>query len=151
MFGPMPIMKLTAKDGYHVKVGDTPYFEVVNFTGGDHGFHTHGFHFQHIDTEYIDIDTPSFNRIEKPLRLSVEDTIRVPKRPGLILGRSFTIVRLAIRFDDSAKHRRYRRKPWELLAGGLAPTATTSGGWLVHCHHLEHAARGMMSFLTVTR
>jgi FtsP/CotA-like multicopper oxidase with cupredoxin domain len=151
MFGPMPMMKLTAKDGYHVKVGETHYFEVINFTGGDHNFHAHGFRLQHIDTEYIDLDTPAFNRKEAPLRLAYEDTIRVPKRPGLILGRSFTIMRLAMRFDDRAKARKkLRRKSKELLAGGLTPSATSSGGWLVHCHHLTHAVKGMMSFITVT-
>jgi FtsP/CotA-like multicopper oxidase with cupredoxin domain len=29
------------------------------------------------------------------------------------------------------------------------PTATTSGGWLFHCHILEHSARGMMGFFEV--
>ena len=30
---PLPMMKLRAQDGYHVKVGDVRYFEVINFTG----------------------------------------------------------------------------------------------------------------------
>ena len=151
-FGPMPMMMLTAKDGYHVKVGDTHYWEVVNFTGGDHNFHTHGFRFHHIDTEFIDLDTPAFNRKEQPLRLAYEDTIRIPKRPGLILGRSFTIVRLAVRFDDKARaQKKLRRRPTELLAGGLTPTAKSSGGWVMHCHLLTHAVKGMMSFITVTK
>lgn len=150
-FGPIPMMKQTPATGYHVKVGETRVWEIVNFTGGDHNFHTHGFRFQLLDTEYIDLDKPSNNYVEKPQRLTYEDTIRVPKRPNLILGRSFTIVRVITRFDDRSRRRSLRRDSTELLAGGLTPTATKSGGWLVHCHHLPHAARGMMSYITVTK
>ena len=149
-FGPIPMMKQTAQDGYHVKVGERRIWEIVNFTGGDHSFHTHGFRFQHLDTQYIDLDEPTFNYTEKALRLSFEDTVRVPKRPNFVLGRSFTIMRVAVEFDDSSRPPSRRRTPKELLAGGLVPTATGSGGWLMHCHHLTHAARGMMSFITVT-
>ncbi len=35
---------------------------------------------------------------------------------------------------------------YTLDAGGKVPTATRSGGWLAHCHILEHSARGMMTF-----
>jgi len=150
-FGPIPMMKQTASTGYHVKIGETRVWEIVNFTGGDHNFHTHGFRFQHLDSEYIDLDDARNNYIEKAQRLTYEDTFRIPKRPNLILGRSFTIVRVIGRFDDRSRRRPYRRRSRDLLAGGLVPTATTSGGWLVHCHHLPHAARGMMSFITVTR
>jgi FtsP/CotA-like multicopper oxidase with cupredoxin domain len=150
-FGPIPMMKQTAQTGYHVKVGETRIWEIVNFTGGDHNFHTHGFRFQHLDTEYIDLDEPTFNYHEPALRLSYEDTIRVPKRPNFFLGRSFTIVRVIAEFDDSSKPHGLARRADELLAGGLVPTATTSGGWLMHCHHLTHAATGMMSFITVTK
>jgi FtsP/CotA-like multicopper oxidase with cupredoxin domain len=150
-FGPIPMMKQTAATGYHVKVGQTRDWEVVNFTGGDHNFHLHGFRFQHLDSEFIDLDKPNNNYIVKPLRLSYEDTIRIPKRPNLTLGRSFTIVRVITRFDDASRPPALRRRAQQLLAGGLVPTATRSGGWLVHCHHLPHAARGMMSFVTVTK
>ncbi len=152
-YDPRPFMRLIASDGYHVKIGETRYWEVINFTGNDHNFHTHGFRFQHIDTEYIDLDEPKNNRREPPLRLCFEDTIRVPKRPNSLtgLGRSYSIIRLAVRFDDSSNPVDRRRTPGEFLAGGLTPTASGSGGWLVHCHSLEHAARGMISFITVTR
>ncbi|MCB9871080.1 MAG: multicopper oxidase family protein [Planctomycetes bacterium] len=149
-FGPMPMMMLTANDGYKVKVGEVRMWEIVNFTGGDHNFHTHGFRFQQIETQYIDLDDASFNRTEKAQRLTYEDTIRVPMRPNLTLGRSFTIVRLAAQFDDSAKPAALRRSAKEMVAGGLVPTATTSGGWLVHCHFLEHARLGMMSFIQIS-
>ncbi len=88
---------------------------------------------------------------EAPLRLAYEDTIRTPRRPGFTLGRSYTIARLAVKFDDSARPPALRRTATELLAGGLAPSANASGGWLTHCHFLEHAVQGMMSFVTVTR
>lgn len=68
----------------------------------------------------------------------IKDTILLPARPGAH-GRSRTIVRLAASFDDTGRE-------GELVAFGKVPTADTSGGWLFHCHLLEHSARGMMSF-----
>lgn len=150
-FDPRPMMKQRAGDGYEVRVGEVRLWEVLNFTGNDHNFHVHGFRFQHVETEYIDLDEKENNRKEEPERVAFEDTIRVPKRAGLTLGRSYTIVRLAMRFDDKDLPAGLRRPPEQMLAGGLSPGATTSGGWLVHCHFLEHAAKGMMSFITVKR
>jgi hypothetical protein len=83
--------------------------------------------------------------------LAFEDTIRVPKRPGLVLGRSYTIMRLAVRFDDNARPAALRRRVDQLVAGGLAPGVDRSGGWLLHCHFLEHGSKGMMSFITLER
>ncbi len=150
-YDPRPMMKQGAEDAYEVRVGEVRCWEVVNFTGNDHNFHVHGFRFQHLDTEFIDLDEKENNRKEEPLRLAWEDTIRIPKRAGLSLGRSYTIVRLAMRFDDADLPVGLRRAPAQLLAGGLSPGATSSGGWLVHCHFLEHAAKGMMSFIAVKR
>jgi FtsP/CotA-like multicopper oxidase with cupredoxin domain len=151
MFMPKPMMMMTAKDGHHVKVGDVHYWEIVNFTGGAHNFHTHGFRFQHIDTTYVDLDAAVTEWTEPAKRVAYEDTILIPKRPALILSRSYTIVRLAVHFDDRDRLPSLRRTISEMLAGGLSPTVTTSGGWLVHCHHLEHAAKGMASFVTLTK
>lgn len=151
MFMPKPMMKMTAKDGHHVKIGSVHYWEIVNFTGGDHNFHTHGFRFQHIDTTYVDLDATVKSWTEPARRLAYEDTIRIPKRPNLVLSRSYTIVRLMTHFDDRDRIPALRRTINEMLAGGLQPTVTTSGGWLLHCHHLEHAAKGMASFVTLTR
>ncbi|MEE2886960.1 MAG: multicopper oxidase family protein [Planctomycetota bacterium] len=150
-YDPQPFMKLRPEDGFHVRAGDTRVWEVINFTGTDHNFHTHGFRFQHLETEFIDLDEADNCRTEKPLRLAYEDTIRTPRRPGLTSGRSYTIVRLATRFDDAARPAALRRTHGELVAGGLAPSANMSGGWLVHCHFLEHTIQGMRSFITVTR
>lgn len=150
-YDPQPFMKLRPADGFHVRVGETRVWEVINFTGTDHNFHTHGFRFQHLETEFVDLDKPENCRVEKPLRLAYEDTIRTPRRAGLTMGRSYTIVRLAMRFDDQARPPARRRTPDQLVAGGLAPSANMSGGWLVHCHFLEHTIQGMRSFITVTR
>ena len=101
--------------------------------------------------EYIDLDEPKNNRRESSKRACYEDTIRVPQRPGLVLGRSYTVMRLAVRFDDAHRPVMLRRRAEELIAGGLHPSRDGSGGWLVHCHFLEHSRKGMMSFITVRR
>jgi FtsP/CotA-like multicopper oxidase with cupredoxin domain len=36
-----------------------------------------------------------------------------------------------------------------MAASGKVPGADFSGGWVAHCHMLEHAARGMMTFVNV--
>ncbi|MEE2888167.1 MAG: multicopper oxidase domain-containing protein [Planctomycetota bacterium] len=151
MFMPKPMMMMKAKDGHHVKLGDVHYWEICNFTGGAHNFHTHGFRFQHIDTTYVDLDAAVKEWTEPARRVAYEDTILIPKRPALVLSRSYTIVRLAIHFDDRDRLPALRRTVNEMLAGGLVPTVTTSGGWLLHCHMLEHAAKGMASFVTLTK
>ncbi|MCA8954726.1 MAG: multicopper oxidase domain-containing protein [Planctomycetes bacterium] len=148
---PLAMMKLGPDDGCQVKVGEARCLEVVNFTGSDHNVHLHGFVMQHLGTEFIDLDEPKNNHRLKPLRLADEDTIQIPKRPGLILGRSHTVVRIAVRFDDSGLAPALRRRPDELMAGGLAPGIGRSGGWLLHCHFLEHGSKGMMTFVSVRR
>ncbi len=150
-YAPRPMMRQRAQHGWHVQLGSERIWEVVNFTGNDHNFHVHGFRFQHLSTEYIDLDEPEFNKTEAPRRVAWEDTLRIARRPGLTLGRSYTITRLATRFDDDDLPFRLRRDATEILAGGLDPTPSRSGGWVVHCHFLEHSAMGMMSFVTVTR
>jgi FtsP/CotA-like multicopper oxidase with cupredoxin domain len=73
--------------------------------------------------------------------LEEKDTIHLPRRPGA-MGRSRTITRLAVRFDDTGRE-------GQIGAYGKAPGPGASGGWFVHCHLLGHAGRGMMTFLQV--
>ena len=137
---PLPFDKVTPDDAYTVTIGENGVWEVHNMTGGMHNFHTHGFSFQLIETQYIDMDNPDNNYKEAAPYREIKDTIQLPARPGAG-GRSRTIVRLAASFDDSG-----REGEGELVASGKVPTADTSGGWLFHCHLLEHSTRGMMSF-----
>ena len=135
---PLPFDKVTPEDAYTVTVGENGVWEVHNMTGGMHNFHTHGFSFQLVETQYVDMDNPENNYTEAAPYREIKDTIQLPARPGAG-GRSRTIVRLAASFDDAGRE-------GELVASGKVPTADTSGGWLFHCHLLEHSARGMMSF-----
>ena len=128
-------------DAHTVAVGDTHIWEVNNLTAGDHNFHTHGFSFQPIELQFVDMDTPENNSVVPFDAVEVKDTILMPKRPGA-RGRSRTILRAAVHFDDTGRE-------GQTEAFGKLPGETTSGGWLLHCHLLEHAARGMMSFFQV--
>ena len=138
---PLPFPLVTPADAPTVMVGDTRIWEIHNLTGGDHNFHTHGFPFQPLETEYLDMDHPENNTVEQVGYLEDKDTILVPKRPGA-KGRSRTIVRVAMKFDDTGRKER-------IEAFGKQPTKNESGGWLFHCHILEHSNRGMMSFFQV--
>ncbi len=69
----------------------------------------------------------------------IKDTIIVPARPGEKMT-SRTILRLAVAFDDTGRE-------GEAEAFGKEPEDGTSGGWVFHCHILEYAGRGMISFL----
>jgi len=138
---PLPFDAVTAEDAPTVAVGETVLWEVHNMTGGDHNFHLHGFHFQLVETEFVDLDDPDASSVVTPDRLWELDTVVVPRRPGE-RGRSRTIVRLAVTFDDTGREGR-------ILAAGKAPAPGHSGGWLFHCHILEHSNRGMMSFLQI--
>jgi len=138
---PLPFPLVTPADAADVTIGDTKIWEVVNMTGGDHNFHTHGFAFQLLETVYRDMDNPGNNQTVPASYLENKDTHIIPKRPGAF-GRSQTISRFAVHFDDTGREGLTE-------AFGKAPTETTSGGWLVHCHILEHSANGMMSFFEV--
>ena len=63
-------------------------------------------------------------------------------RPGFIRGRSFSITRLAVNFRDTGREQ-------QIDAFGKMPEGDQSGGWLAHCHILEHSASGMMTFFQV--
>jgi hypothetical protein len=82
------------------------------------------------------------NRVlEVLMRRILWGTPRIPKRPGA-MGRSRTITRLAITFDDTDRE-------GQIEASGKVPGSDTSGGWVAHCHLLEHADLGMMTFVQV--
>ena len=138
---PLPFPTVTSADAPTVTVGETRVWEVTNLTGGDHNFHPHGFMFQLIETEFIDLDNPDNNAIVPASHLEVKDTIRIPRRPGAP-GRSRTITRLAVTFTDTGRE-------GQVEAFGKEAGEDTSGGWVFHCHILEHADRGMMSFFQV--
>ncbi|MFT4766105.1 MAG: FtsP/CotA-like multicopper oxidase with cupredoxin domain [Oleispira sp.] len=124
------------------RVGDTRIIEVTNMTMGDHNFHIHGFMFQLIETEYVDMDHPMNNYIVPAAQLENKDTIHLPRRTGMMKDRSKTITRLAIHFGDEGRE-------GQITAAGKMPTDSTSGGWLFHCHLLDHGDRGMASFLQI--
>ena len=109
---------------------------------GDHNFHIHGFMFQLIETEYVDLEMAKNNYTVPAPILEEKDTIHLPRRPGMMMGKSWSITRLAIRFSDEGRE-------GQILASGKMPTDTTSGGWLFHCHILDHGARGMANFLQI--
>lgn len=138
---PLPFGMVTADDAPSVSVGETRILEVNNLTGGDHNFHLHGFFFQLIDVQFIDMDNPDNNYVVPADRLAVQDTIHIPARPGAAM-RSRTVTRLAVRFDDTGRE-------GLVEASGKEPGPFTSGGWVFHCHLLDHADRGMMSFIQV--
>jgi FtsP/CotA-like multicopper oxidase with cupredoxin domain len=52
------------------------------------------------------------------------------------------VVRAAVLFDDFGREGR-------VAASTKIPDEENSGGWVFHCHILEHADSGMMSFLEV--
>ncbi|MFW5926275.1 MAG: multicopper oxidase family protein [Myxococcota bacterium] len=139
--GGVPFDDLQPDQGLEATVGDTYIYEITNMTGGDHPFHPHGFFFQPLEVQYMDMDDPANNRTEPWPRVENRDSIAIPERPGA-KGSSMTIVRLAVRFDDTGRE-------GQVEAFGKVPTDTQSGGWLVHCHILEHSTRGMMTFLNL--
>ncbi len=141
-----PFGTLDVSDVYTVGAGRTYIWEVKNLTGSHHNFHTHGWSFQHIDTEFVDMSdpgNPELNYVETATHLEDKDTFLLKRRPGTVPGQSFSLTRFAVRFDDTGRED-------QVAADGLTPTETRSGGWLAHCHILEHAALGMMTFFQVT-
>lgn len=146
---PLPAAAIGSFEAYDVDVGETWTWEVTNLTHGDHPFHLHGFFFELIEYEWEDdIDpSPALNFSFQPLaRRQLLDTIRIPARLGQ-KGTSRTYTRLRVHFDDTGRE-------GKVAAQGELPTfrpdgTWTSGGWLFHCHVLEHSARGMLSVYEV--
>ena len=142
----IPFEQLTDVSALNATVGKTYIWEVTNLSQGDHPFHTHGFMFQHLSTEYIDQNAAQTSIIEYPQFIESKDTIRIPARRGL-KGQSKTVVRLAVKFDDV-------NREGSIAAYGKVPITNAdnslhSGGWFVHCHILEHATRGMGTYLNL--
>ena len=138
---PLPFRAVTPADAPSVKVGDIRVIEVNNLTAGIHNFHLHGFFFQPIETRFIDMDDPDNNYVVPAAHRELKDTVALPARPGAIM-RSRSITRLAVVFDDSGREGLTE-------AFGKVPGEDISGGWLMHCHVLEHGDGGMMSFVQV--
>lgn len=140
-----PFPTLTPNDVYTVRAGGTYIWEVKNLTGGHHNFHTHGWSFQHIETEFVDLanpNDPTVNYVEPATHLENKDTFLIKRRPGLVPGQSFSLTRFAVTFDEVGRE-------GQIGADGKVPSANRSGGWLAHCHILEHSGRGMMTFFQV--
>ncbi|NQY36522.1 MAG: multicopper oxidase family protein [Alteromonadaceae bacterium] len=138
----MAFKDITPMMAPRVNANDTRIIEVKNMAMGDHNFHIHGFMFQLIETEYVDLEMAKNNYTVPAPILEEKDTIHLPRRPGMMMGKSWSITRLAIRFSDEGRE-------GQILASGKMPTDTTSGGWLFHCHILDHGARGMANFLQI--
>ena len=133
-------------DVYSVESGKTYVWGIKNLTGSHHNFHTHGWSFQHLETRFVDLDDPTNpdrNYVTAATHLEDKDTILIPRRPGTVPGRSFSLTRLAARFGDAGRE-------GQVAADGKTVRDGRSGGWLAHCHILEHAARGMSTIFQVT-
>ena len=137
----LPFDQVTPADAPIVVAGETRIIEVRNLTGGDHNFHLHGFFVQPIETQFIDMDNPDNNYVVPASHAEVKDTVHIPRRPGAMM-RSQSITRLAVVFDDNGD-------PGDIVAYGKEPGPFSSGGWVMHCHILEHTDNGMMSFVQV--
>jgi len=143
--------EVTTHDAPDAQVGETQVWNLVNMTGGDHPFHLHGFFFQVLETIYKDKDGNVLEVVPAP-QLENVDMVNLPARNGPMGAMS--IVKIAIDFS-----------PAEGLTGadieangGMAVIENAdlsigkrgrSGGWQFHCHILEHADTGMMSFVEV--
>jgi FtsP/CotA-like multicopper oxidase with cupredoxin domain len=160
---PLPAKKIGSFEAHDVDLGSTRKWEITNLTHGDHPFHTHGFFFELIEMEWIDALNPANYAKFTPLNDNFKtgapnpanpfvpprkrkDTIRVPARLGA-KGTSKAIARLRVVFDDTGRE-------GKTVAEGEIPTFDrdgdyTAGGWLFHCHILEHSAKGMLSFIEV--
>ena len=148
MMQPLPTSKIDSFNAKDVNVGETWIWEVVNLTHGDHPFHAHGFFFELLEYEFQDDfdPSPAANFVYTPQRRMLKDTVRIPARLGQ-KGSSRAIARLLVEFDDKGREGR-------TAAHGMEATfrpdgSHISGGWLFHCHVLEHSSKGMLSVLEV--
>ncbi len=143
---PLPEGKIDSFNAHDVNIGETWEWEVTNLTHGDHPFHTHGVTFVPEEFEWIDTVNPANSiLVTWPFKWR-KDTIRIPARGGA-KGTTVAIMRGKSYFHDNGRQGDY-------AAQGQLPTfdkngAWTSGGWLFHCHVLEHAAKGMLSWYEV--
>lgn len=145
----IPMGQIKDSMALNAKVGETRILEITNLTAAIHPFHIHGFPFIYLDTTYIDLENEEACEIndcivKKTIAKEKEwmDTISIDPRPGF-RGKSHSITRLAIKFDD-------KDRKGQIAAFGKIPSKTRSGGWLAHCHVLEHAEKGMATYLNLT-
>ena len=146
---PLPAMKIDSFNAHDVTVGETWDWEVTNLSHGDHNFHTHGFFFELLEYRWEDDlnpTDPTLNFFFNPFQRRIKDTVRIPARQGA-KGTSRSITTLRAKFSDTGRVGR-------TAASGMLPTFDdagnwTSGGWLFHCHMLEHSGRGMLSVFEV--
>ena len=140
--------QMTVDDALDVQSGDIFIWDLVNMSGGDHPFHLHGFFFQVIETIETDIDGTVLRKYA-PGQIENIDVVNLPRRPGLMGTK--TTVRIAIDFSPGLG----RTVEDTVAFGGLSAITNgdiqagirgQSGGWQFHCHILEHADTGMMSF-----
>lgn len=106
--GPLPFPLLTPDDVATVAPGDARLIEVTNLTMGAHNFHLHGFFFQLMETEFIDADNPTNNRVIPAGQRENKDTILIPPRPGAPM-RSRSVVRRRPRSASGAGRARSKR------------------------------------------
>ena len=136
---------MTLSDAFRVKAGNTEEWNIINLGMGEHPFHIHGFHFQLLETRFID-DDGMVEEIIIPKVPQIADTINL--MGAISHGPSKTIAKILVDFSPGP------RATKDILAeGGLSAqkrSLPSPGGWFFHCHILEHAAGGMMSYFQVT-
>jgi len=143
--------EITSDDAPDAQVGEIQVWNLVNMTGGDHPFHLHGFFFQVLETIYKDKEGNVLEVVPAP-QLENVDMVNLPSRNGP--AGSVSITKIAIDFspaegltgaDIEANGGVAVIEDADLAAGKRG----RSGGWQFHCHILEHADTGMMSFVEV--
>jgi len=146
---PLPAPKIDSFEAHDVNVGETWDWQITNLTHGDHNFHSHGFFFELKEYKWeddLDPLNPNLNFSFNPFQRRLKDTVRIPARLGA-KGSSRSITTLRAKFSNEGRVGR-------TAANGMLPTFDgngnwTSGGWLFHCHILEHSGKGMLSVLEV--
>jgi FtsP/CotA-like multicopper oxidase with cupredoxin domain len=151
----LPMHMINSFNAQDVTMGETWDFQVVNMGHGDHPFHLHGFEFELLKYEWqddLDPTNPNLNFTFVPKNRRIKDTVRIPAALGMMSGGSMEmtsrcIATLRVHFDDLGRE-------GQASAMGSLPTFNpdgtwTSGGWMFHCHVLEHAEKGMMSWIEV--
>ena len=89
---------------------------------------------------------PAFNMTLPADTLENRDTIVLPKTTCHTMGTPppcTVTMTLAFKTTDVGR-------VGQIFTNGMKmPMANSSGGWIAHCHFLEHADQGMMTFVTV--
>ncbi|CEM28626.1 unnamed protein product [Vitrella brassicaformis CCMP3155] len=148
---PLPNMMLTARQAPHFYVNDTVMIHVNNPMMAWHNFHIHGFKFQVIEVAQSNSShghahthatadnhthTPVMHHMPPPSEQPRhwKDTVAVPPSSS---------VKALVHFTDEGR-------AGKVSAFGAKSEGERSGGWLFHCHMLEHAAAGMSAFFQLT-